>query len=150
LPNHKKVIPFKRPQPSEDSPAPWKFSDYAGGYDIEAWYGTLSEDAQDIFNSLLKINANIPIPLHWQGAKFLQGKYKQGGIWEWRFFADERQQRLLGIFGEERRRVIFLVGCSHKDSNYTPTDCLNIALKRAKQVRQNKAKLNEHTIPTDI
>ena len=43
----------------------------------------------------------------------LQGQCKQEGIWEWRFFADECQQRMLGIFGSNSREGICLIGCSH-------------------------------------
>jgi hypothetical protein len=131
LPNHKEVIQF----PSSG----WRFFDYLEGesHPIDDWYCGLSEEGQDIFDALLKANRKIEVPLHWGGVKFLQGECKQERLWEWRFFADDRQQRLIGMFSDEQRKqAIFLIGCSHKGGNYTPTDSLRTAITRAKTVRK--------------
>jgi hypothetical protein len=151
LSNHKKVIPFRRVGTSEDEPVLWQFYDYAeSGNDVHAWYEGLSEDGQDIFDALLKANANTLLPIHWQGSKMLQGKYKEHALWEWCFFADGAQQRLVGIFGDERKRAIFLIGCYHKQKIYKPSNCLDLAITRCKIVRLGKATLNAHTVPTDF
>lgn len=131
MPNHKKVIPF----PSSS----WRFFDYLEGKTdpIEDWYSGLSEEGQDTFDALLKQNRKIEVPLHWGGVKFLRGECKQERLWEWRFLADGRQQRLIGMFSnEQRKQAIFLIGCYHKGGNYTPTDCLRTAMARAKAVRK--------------
>jgi hypothetical protein len=140
LQNHKKVIPF----PSSG----WCFFDYAK--EIEDWYQGLSEEGQDIFQTLLKTNSKAVIPNQWTGCKMLQGKCKKEGIWEWRFFADYCQQRLLGIFGEGRKTAIFLIGCFHKQDIYTPPECLDSAIKRAREVRDGSAKLNERKVRSDF
>jgi hypothetical protein len=148
LPNHLKVIPFK---PAGTFHAQWKFCDYVeSGQDIDTWYEGLSEEGQDNFDSLLKTNANIPIPIHWQGCKMLQGKYKEYKLWEWCFFADNRQQRLVGIFADTQREAVFVIGCYHKQKVYKPLNCLDTAIIRAKKVRLGGATLNAHPIPTDI
>jgi len=52
----------------------------------------------------------------------------------------------LGIFADERKEAIFLIGCYHKQKRYTPQDCVKTAIKRAKEVRKGVAKLNEREI----
>jgi len=140
LQNHKKVIPF----PSSG----WCFFDYAD--EIEKWYSGLLEDGQDTFNALLKLNSKATVPRQWNGCKMLKGEPKKEGIWEWTFFADDRQQRLLGIFGDERKRAIFLIGCSHKQNIYTPPDCINTAIRRAREVRDGKARLTQRKVRSDF
>lgn len=141
LQNHTKVIPF----PSSG----WSFFDYAD--EVEKWYWALSEDeGQETFQNLLKINSKASIPSQWIGCKMLQGKCKKDGIWEWRFPADDCQQRILGIFGEGRRTAIFLIGCSHKQNVYTPPKCLDTAIKRAREVRDGRAKLRKREVRSDF
>lgn len=149
LQNHKKVIPF--PYGTSGGEYVWRFFDYLedGRNVIEPWYQGLSESGQDIFDALLKQNAKTPLPINWGCSKVLQGEHKKEGIWEWRFLADDRQQRLLGIFGTKRREAIFLIGCFHKGKVYTPPRCLEIALKRAREVR-NGANVDERTIEPNL
>jgi hypothetical protein len=129
-------------------PSGWRFLDYAD--EIENWYRGLSEEGQDTFQSLLKINSKTDIPKAWQGCKVLQGKCKKYGLWEWRFLADDRQQRLMGIFGEERKTAVFLIGCSHKQNIYQPQNCLDTAMKRAREVSDGRAILNIREIRSDF
>lgn len=136
--NHKKVIQLPVVQ--------WRFFDYAD--DIREWYLDLSENGRDIFNSLLKINSKTSLPTDWQGCKMLQGESKKVGIWEWRFFADGVQQRLLGMFGSDRKTAIFLLGCSHKDQIYRPPNCIETAIKRARNL--SGANLYERTINENL
>jgi len=140
LPNHIKVIPFPL--------SGWRFFDYTD--EIEKWYSGLSEDGQDIFNSLLKVNQKAESPTQWQSSKALQGEPKEQSIWEWYFRVDGRQERILGIFGERRREAIFLIGCSHKQKVYKPPNCLETAVKRAKEVRKGTVKVYERTVEQDI
>jgi hypothetical protein len=129
----------------------WHFFDFveSGKNVIESWYDGLDESGQELFDTLLKQNAKTPLPIHWGCSKVLQGEYKQEGLWEWRFFANGRQQRLLGIFSTKRKEAIFLIGCSHKDDVYTPPKCLETALKRAKQTRKG-ADLEERTFEENL
>jgi hypothetical protein len=141
LPNHKKVIAFPVSR--------WRFYDYAD--DIEEWYRRLSEEGRDILNGLLKINSKAAEPRGWQSCKMMQPPCKDEGIWEWTFLADNTQQRLLGIFGEGRKAALFLVGCSHKQKIYKPRDCLEIAIKRARDVRAQKGRIfRERTVKENL
>lgn len=150
LPNHKKVIQLVY-RKSEVDP-PWRFFDCLENNRnvIELdWYQGLSEEAQDIFDSLLKQNQKVSLPVHWSGMKFLKGDCQKEGIWEWRFFADDRQQRVLGIFAEQRKEAVFLIGCYHKQNVYTPAGCLETAIRRAKAVRKWRT-VSERKVKTDI
>jgi hypothetical protein len=139
LSNHKKVIPFPV--------SPWRFFDYAD--DIEDWYYGLSEEGQDIFEDLLKVNSKVHLPLNWLGCEMLQGACAEQGIWEWKFRADNVQQRLLGVFGEERRTAIFLIACIHKQKIYKPPDCLETAINRAKNIQKGE-KFRERKIRENL
>lgn len=143
---HKKVIPFWQVAGGESHQI-WRFFDYceSGRNVIEPWYQALLEDGQETLDAILKQNAKTPLPMNWGCSKVLQGEYKQEGIWEWKFFANGKQQRLLGMFGNNRREAIFLIGCSHKSRVYTPHDCLDTALRRAKEARKG-AQVDERTV----
>jgi hypothetical protein len=144
LSNHKKVILFPV--------ASWRFFDYAEGANnaIDEWYQALSEEEQDTFDALLKQNQKIDLPIHWGGMKFMQGECKKEGVWEWRFRADGPQQRILGVFGTQRKHAVFLIGCYHKQQVYKPPECLTTAVKRAKAVREGSANVTERTIDSNF
>jgi hypothetical protein len=150
LQNHKKVIPFSRTGISWPERR-WQFFDYLenGQNVIEPWYQGLSESGQDTFDDLVKLNAKTPLPANWGCSKVLQGEYKEEGLWEWRFFSNDRQQRVVGMFGIKRKEAVFLIGCSHKGKIYTPPRCLDTALKRAKEVRKG-VKVNERPIEPNL
>ena len=141
--NHTKVIPLFI--------AGWRFFDCLEGRrnPIEEWYQGLGE-GQDTFDSILKAHQKADSPTQWNGCKMLKGECKEQGIWEWRFFVNGRQQRLLGIFGEKRKEAIFLIGCYHKQQRYMPPDCLQTAIRRAKAVRERTAELHERQVKSDI
>jgi hypothetical protein len=145
LQNHTKVIPFPR--------SGWRFFDYLeGGQNlIEDWYqNDLTQEGRDIFDALLRANQKVELPSDWGGSKAMQGDCKEEGIWEWRFYADDRQQRILGIFGDVRKHAIFLIGCYHKDKVYTPPDALKTAIRRAKTIRSGRASVRERKIKQNI
>ena len=131
----------------------WRFWDYISGTNnpIENWYQGLSEDAQYLFDSMLKNISKVESPLQWTAFKrFLQGKLKEERIWELAFRADRRQYRILGIFGKQRKEAVLLLGCYHKDKKYTPTDALETAFKRARDFREGRARIRERPITTDF
>ena len=143
--NHKNVILFP-------SPALWTILDFVEGERdvIDDWYADLSEAAQFTFNSLLKNHRKIDSILNWTGFKFLKGKPKEERVWQLDFIADKRQYRLLGVFGDGRKRAVLLLGCYHKGDNYTPQDALETARKRAKAVREGKARVRERSFKSDF
>ena len=141
--NHKYVIQF---------PLGWRFFDRLEGHHnpVEDWYQSLSEEGQDTFDALLKVNQKADSPSQWSGSKMLQGECKEHDIWEWTFFSDGRQQRVLGVFSKERKKAVFLIGCYHKQKRYTPQDCLTTAIKRAKTLREGTAVLDERQVKSNI
>jgi hypothetical protein len=147
LKNHKKVIQYEQAA-TETGERLWHFFDYLlnGRSDIE---DRLSEGGKDLFDALLKQNRKTNLPIHWGGMKILQGEYKAEGLWEWRFFSDGCQQRVIGMFGEKRKQAIFLIGCYHKQKVYTPPNCLDTALLRAKAVRKG-APVRERAIRENL
>ena len=132
----------------------WTFWDYVEGDNnpIENWYQNLSEDAQALFQSTLKNIGKTEIPIQWVGWKrFLKGKFKEEKIWELAFIADKRQYRILGQFGSDKRKqVILLIGCYHKQGNYTPTDALDTAYNRAKALKDGRGQTHERKIDKDF
>ena len=84
--NHINMIFFR-------SPEPWSFFDYGVNERslIEEWYQKeLSEEAQFIFDGMLKNKQKIESFLKWTGIKYLQGKPKEESIWQLDFVADRR------------------------------------------------------------
>jgi len=127
------------------------FLDYVsdGRNVIQDWFDDLSEEAQFNFDTLLKNHRKIESTLNWTGFKFLRGKLTEERIWQLDFLADKRQYRLLGVFGEGRKKAILILGCYHKGDNYTPQNALDTARRRAKTLREGKAQTIERAIKVD-
>lgn len=120
----------------------WSFSDYVEGSHnpVQDWYGgELSDSGRLQFDALLKNTAKIESHLQWAGFKFLKGEPKKHRIWQLDFIAENRQYRILGIFGSVRRQAILLLGCYHKGKIYTPPNALDTGCKRAKNLTDQKA-----------
>jgi len=145
------VIRFASGGNGHAKPALWEFFDYKEGNQnpIERWYQALTEEEQDVFESLLKTNGKAELPTGWTGCKMLQGEAKSEQIWEWRFTGGSVQHRLLGIFGPGRKQATFLIGCNHKQHVYQPRDCIITAIKRARAVREGRAELDGRTARSD-
>jgi hypothetical protein len=151
LTHKKKVILSKQP------PLLWRYWDFVYLNDtnpIEAWYWALPEDIQDTFDTLLKNNQKTKLPQQWTGfRKYLHGgDLQKYGVWELEFKGqDGLAHRLMGIF-DGAKTAIFLMGCYHKDDNYTPPNALETAAARASLYYQNpkQAKTHERTVKKDI
>ena len=133
-------------------PFRWSFWDYVEGRAnrIEEWYqNDLSQEGRDAFDALLKNTAKTENHLQWGKFKHLQGELKREGIWQLDFKADRRQYRLLGVFRPGKTAVI-LLGCFHKGDRYTPENALETAVRRAKELREGRATVNERKIKNDI
>jgi hypothetical protein len=133
--------------------AKWTFYDYVQDKKnpIQAWYKDLSLGAQLQFDAVLKDCSKTENPKDWGGFRhFLQGPVKVERVWELGFVADKRQYRILGIFGDERKHAILLIGCYHKGRNYTPSNAIETARKRARGFKEGKGGLRERKIETDF
>lgn len=131
----------------------WRFWDFGTGPKdglIDRWLGTVSERAEEAFNSLLKINMKEPIPLRWNGLRRIRGGDAQKeGIWELRFQTDNIQHRVLFFFGPNRWEATLLIGCNHKQAVYDPPDCISSAVTRKKLLMDGKAHYNERKVRLD-
>ena len=128
----------------------WDFVYASGGNPIEVWRLDLSDDAQGLFDGILKDHCKIESHLNWTSFKrFLKRELKGEGIWELEFTADKRQYRVLGMFGGQKQ-VTLLMGCYHKQKVYTPADALSTALKRKKSLLNGEAKRIERKIRFNI
>lgn len=119
---------------------------------VEDWRANdLSDEADLDFNAVLKNIHKVENPIHWVPLKrFLKGKYAQYRIWELEFKADDRQYRVLGNFGRERKQAVLLMGCYHKAKVYTPHNALDSAFDRARWLSEGRAKLRERKVKTDL
>jgi hypothetical protein len=150
LTDNKKVI-------QSPPPGPWTFWDFvfSGTNPIEEWRKGLSEEAEKLFNGLLKTNQKIDNALHWLGRGrhfFLEGRSKEERVWELGFQDSDRvQYRILGVFWPKhtRKQATLLIGCTHKQRVYDPSDCLGTAIKRKKMLSEGIAKRDERKIRTD-
>jgi len=145
---NKKVIEFP------DKGTLWAFEDYVegGNNPIQEWYDTeLSDEAQMMFNNVLKNCQKIGDPSKWEDSRgFLKGECDGHKIWELGFRSDNKQHRIFGIFSAEKRRhAILLIGCYHKQKRYTPDHALATAVKRKKALDEGRATTVERKIDID-
>lgn len=143
--HHKKVI-LSIPDDAE-----WMFCDFstATGNPIKDWVTGLSEDGENIFWSMLKINRRVQNPIHWTQLRYLKGEAKKHRLWELRFKADGKAYRVIGFFGQKRKTAILLIGCFHKQNVYDPPDAINTAIIRKRSLEQGEATAIERKVPTD-
>jgi len=133
----------------------WRFYGFKspnGSRPVDEWYkNDLPDEAKFAFRAALKDAQKISDFSQWLCFKrFLKGKLRRYHIWElWFSCGDGREYRVLGIFGSERKQVIFLIGCYHKGRVYTPPDALYSAFNRARALAAGNATTYERKIPTN-
>jgi len=133
--------------------AKWTFYDYIQGdkNPIQTWYESLTLAAQFQFDAVLKNCSKTENLKDWGRFRhFLEGSAKAERVWELGFVADRRQYRILGVFGDERKHAVLLIGCYHKGGNYTPSNAIETARKRAKGFREGNGGRRERKIETNI
>jgi hypothetical protein len=144
------VILFRKPALSL-----WRFYGIRypnGTQPLDDWYrDDLSEDAQFALIDALKDAQKIENPHDWLCFKRdMKGDLRKYKVWELKFnCGDNREYRILGVVGTERKQAIFLMGCYHKGSVYTPTAALETTFKRARDLAQGKVTLYERKIRLD-
>ena len=138
---------------SASVPVVWRFWDYGTPESnlFDEWYSSQSEETRDQVDGILKNCHNVEDHHQWLAFKrFLKGEYASSKIWEMRFKSEKREYRILGIFGTKRKEAILLMGCYHKDGNYTPHAALDIAFQRATNFKLGKGRVRERKIKTDL
>jgi hypothetical protein len=72
-------------------------------------------------------------------------KYK--GLSELRWQSGRVQHRLIG-YAEEATVYVLLIGCTHKQRRYDPTDALDTAADRKKKIKSGEATTCEYQLIT--
>jgi phage-related protein len=126
----------------------WKFWDYVslgGNNMIEEWrQQDLSDGARFLFDKLIKNIQKTENHLNWLGfRKFI--KRNKDKVWELGFSSDGRAYRVLGDFCGEKQAVL-LIGCYHKEGNYTPPDSIELAFTRKALLKNGTATHEERKI----
>ena len=117
----------------------------AGNNKVADWYGELSSqekaDADEFLKAMRKTR-------EWAMPNY-RPRLKNGeGLGELRWVSEKQQQRLLGFFNGGYWYA--LVGCTHKQQVYSPTDALETA-KRAKkdiekQIKEQKLRAVDYDL----
>lgn len=141
LPYNNNVIDFPVVKPAK-----WRFYDFVqpdGSNPIADWFGQ-HEEALDEFKKMLKDCVKADDHRRW-GTKPLSGK-KYSGMFEFRFFCENRQHRVIARFGPGRKVVVLLAGCYHKGKVYTPANALDTALDRHKMIERGEGRTHERPV----
>jgi hypothetical protein len=112
---------------------------YGGRPQITEWLLSLSPAVQAVFDDRIGFLGIHPRK-DWQFPEFrvLRGREGKYGLSEIRWQEDGVQWRVLGFFGTQEMQYTLLVGCSHKQNRYTPSDSLDTAIKRKKEIERSE------------
>ncbi|RPI22100.1 MAG: hypothetical protein EHM61_23105 [Acidobacteria bacterium] len=119
----------------------WCYTSRTGRRVVEEWLDSVPASAQANYTA---IKRRLKLLQEWPEPAFrkLRGR-NYSGLGEIRFSDDDNvQYRLIGYHSSESRFVI-LIGCTHKQRRYNPTNALETAVKRKKQVAKGKVSLHE-------
>lgn len=127
----------------------WTFHDFVyenGKNPVREWF-TEHEEAGDQFVKILKDCAKTEDHTQW-GLKRLNGEFRS--LWEFRYYSEDKQHRVIMQFGPGRKAVVLLAGCYHKGKVYTPANALQTALSRSRMLECGEGKTHERKIKEDI
>lgn len=98
---------------------------------IEGWYFDLLPKEQADADEFIK---NMRKSQNWVYPDF---KWLGNGLGEFRWKSENKQHRLIGFF--YNGIFALLIGCTHKQRRYDPTDALDTADRRRKLIISGKA-----------
>jgi phage-related protein len=121
-----------------DGETRWVFMEYVRGGGrpaITEWYESQTATVRAGFDAERAILGALPSH-HWVHPHYkrLSRKAARFGIGEIRWKADNKAYRVLGFFGPEEGQYSMMIGCFHKQRRYAPTDAIETAIKRCKEV----------------
>ncbi len=133
----------------------WKFLDYRtddwpARNLIQIWYGDQDSDVQAEFDATVAI---LAVTEDWRKAKeFKELAREHLGLAELRFSITSqrhgkkivRRFRPVGIWREEEREFVFLVGCEKSGAVYTPRNAFDLALDYKAKLERGKGRTSEH------
>jgi len=112
----------------------------SGRNKITDWYNDLSPTEQAAADEFLK---DIRKLKKWERPNYRTLK-NCNGLGELRWFAEKKQQRLIGFFlGVTWYAVI---GCTHKQRIYSPSECLDTAKTRKKQIERGEVWTDQYDL----
>lgn len=120
------------------------FVSVAGNNLIAEWYCRQHVEGRAMFDDLLEILAK---KAEWKYPEF---KRLEDGLSEimWRF--GKVQHRMIGCHWKEPSGYLLLIGCTHKQTIYSPPDAIGTAGKRRRGLLfERKGSVCEHTSPED-
>ncbi|MBI2987622.1 MAG: type II toxin-antitoxin system RelE/ParE family toxin [Deltaproteobacteria bacterium] len=127
----------------------WKFFDFMrnpGRDAIEEWTQSLPKPAKADFEALLSV---LAVTKTWDNrdVSALRGGVAKGkGILEIKFSRAGIQYRVLGFYGLNRGEFTLLIGCTHKQRRYNPTNAIDTAIDRKNKVETRQGGICEHKI----
>lgn len=113
----------------------------AGNNKIAEWHQSLSAREQADADEFIK---NMGKTQDWKMPSYRPSLKGYKGLGELRWQSEGRQHRIIGYL---KGGVSFaLIGCTHKQQIYSPSDALNTADKRKKEITDGKVTTVEYDI----
>jgi hypothetical protein len=133
----------------------WRFLDYRTDDDrprnlIQIWYGQQDVEVQAAFDATVAV---LKATENWEKTKeFKVLKRKHAGLSEIRFWVQTmkygkqitRRFRPVGIWREEEREFVFLLGCEKALGLYSPPDSFELALRYKAKLERGEGDTCEH------
>lgn len=110
-------------------------TDYIGN-----WFNGLTPKAQARLSAILSNLVNLKI---WKYPPYKKLTDCEG-LGEIVMEVQNVQYRLIGMWGPAKHEFTFLIGCTHKEDDYDPRDCLMTAVKRKRYIQSNIGELREY------
>src|ERR1019366_1947146 len=119
----------------------------AGNNKIADWHADLSVQEKADADALLRImrkTGNWQMPNYRPQLRAVKGvkAFQVRGLGELRWISGKKQHRLLGFFGDGVWYAV--LGCTHKQSIYSPTDALATAVNRKNEIQKVEVKTVEY------
>lgn len=108
----------------------------AGRNKIADWYCDLSAAEQADADAFIAMVRKLK---EWKMPDF---KPLSAGLSELRWKSENKQHRLIGYF--KAGAFVLLIGCTHKQQIYSPSDALETASKRKKNLEAGKGKVSDY------
>ena len=113
----------------------------AGNNKIADWYEGLSVQQKSDTDEFLK---NMRKTREWKPPEYRPRLRDGNGLGELRWRSENKQHRLIGFF---MKGIWYAVlGCTHKQQIYDPTDSLGTAKRRKKEIEQGEVQTVEYNL----
>ena len=113
----------------------------AGNNKIAEWYADLSVQERADADAFI---ATMRCKLKWEGPDYRTSLTGYKGLGELRWYSCNKQHRLIGFF---MGGVWYAVmGCTHKQQIYKPTDALDTADKRKREIETGKVRTEPYVL----